>query len=60
MSYLVFNPYWHVPPGIARKDLLPRQQADEHYLQRHNIRVFNDWSATARELDPAAIDWHEL
>ena len=60
ISYLVFNPYWHVPPSIARKDLLPRQQADEHYLRRHNIRVFSDWSATARELDPATIDWQRM
>ncbi len=60
ISHLVINPYWHVPAGIARNDILPRQQADEHYLRRHNIRVFSDWSATAQELDPATIDWQGM
>jgi murein L,D-transpeptidase YcbB/YkuD len=57
MTYLELNPYWHIPPRIARKDILPKVQADPDYLFEHGIRVFSDWTDQARELDPQEIDW---
>jgi L,D-transpeptidase YcbB len=60
MTYLELNPYWHVPPRIARRDILPKIQADPDYLLAHRFRVFSDWTAQARELDPRQIDWAEL
>jgi murein L,D-transpeptidase YcbB/YkuD len=35
-------------------------QNDLGYLMDLKFRVFTDWSATARELDPQQIDWSEL
>jgi murein L,D-transpeptidase YcbB/YkuD len=60
ITYLELNPYWHVPPRIARKDILPKIQADPEYLVNHGIRVFSDWTAEARELDPRKIDWAQF
>ncbi|MDJ0780436.1 MAG: L,D-transpeptidase family protein [Desulfosarcinaceae bacterium] len=60
ITYLELNPYWHIPPRIARKDLLPKIQADPAYLLQQGIRVFSDWTAQARELDPQEIDWARL
>jgi L,D-transpeptidase YcbB len=60
MTYLELNPYWHVPPRIARKDILPKIQADPDYLLKHGIRVFSDWTAQATELDPHDIDWAHI
>lgn len=57
MTYLELNPYWHIPPRIARKDILPKVQADPAYLLERGIRVFSDWTDQARELDPRDIDW---
>jgi murein L,D-transpeptidase YcbB/YkuD len=57
MTYLELNPYWHIPPRIARKDILPKVQADPAYLLERGIRVFSDWTDQARELDPHDIDW---
>ena len=57
MTYLVFNPYWHITPTIGRNEILPAVQKDVGYLAAKNIRVFSDWSANAVELNPAAIDW---
>ncbi len=57
MTYLEVNPYWNVPQKIARKDLLPKIQADPEYLVRQGIQVFDSWQDDAPQLDPLAIDW---
>jgi L,D-transpeptidase YcbB len=60
ITHLVLNPYWTIPPVIAREDILPHVRRDPTYLQARNIRVYSDWSAGARELDPLSIDWSEV
>ena len=60
ITYLEINPYWYVPPKIARKDLLPKIQKDPDFLVRQNFRVFDGWQKDAREIDPTAIDWASL
>ena len=39
MKYLVFRPYWNVPPGIARKELVPHMQSNRGYLAAKNFEV---------------------
>ncbi len=56
MTYLDFNPFWNVPPSIAR-DLLTSVKADPGYLAQNNYRLFSDWSDSAREIDPLSVDW---
>ena len=60
MTYLELNPYWTVPPKIAKKDILPKIQNDPSFLIQKQIRVFENWKATAAELDPFSIDWKAL
>ncbi|MCG8359042.1 MAG: L,D-transpeptidase family protein [Kiloniellales bacterium] len=57
MTYLVINPYWHVPPSIARNEILPAVQKDVGYLAQKNFTVLSDWSGSASKLDPLGIDW---
>lgn len=39
MQYLVFRPYWNVPPSIARNELMPKVDGDEGYLGRNNMEI---------------------
>jgi murein L,D-transpeptidase YcbB/YkuD len=57
MTYVVINPYWHVPPGIARNELLPKIREDPRYLAANDFELLSDWSESATLLDPLAIDW---
>jgi murein L,D-transpeptidase YcbB/YkuD len=57
IKYIEFNPYWNIPPSIAKKDILPKIVKDPAYLTDMNIRLFEGWSADARELNPEDIDW---
>lgn len=60
ISYLVFNPYWNVPPGIAAKDILPQVKQDPSYLARQNMTLFSGWGADARVVDPQTVDWSRV
>jgi L,D-transpeptidase YcbB len=37
MTYVVINPYWNVPPSIARAEILPKVRADPGYLARNHM-----------------------
>jgi murein L,D-transpeptidase YcbB/YkuD len=41
MQYVVFRPYWNVPPTIARKELLPKADEDAEYLERNHMEMVN-------------------
>ena len=60
MTYLVLNPYWHLPHSIATRDKLPLIQRDPGYLDRHGLTIFRGWGANERPVDPATIDWPEM
>jgi len=60
IEYVVFNPYWNVPPSIARKEMLPNLQKDPGYLKKHNMRIFQGWKPGAAELDATTIDWAQV
>jgi murein L,D-transpeptidase YcbB/YkuD len=58
MTYVVFSPYWNIPPDILRKETLPRVVKDPEYLERNRIEVVGT-SGQDELLDPAAIDWSD-
>lgn len=60
MTYLVLSPYWHVPPGIAARDILPAVKKDPGYLAKQNMKVFQGWGAEAKTIDPGTIDWQKI
>ncbi len=39
MRYVVFSPYWEVPPSIARKELLPRFARDPRYAVENGFVI---------------------
>ena len=57
MSYLVLNPYWHVPPRIAVEDMLPQLRKDPYALYRQNIHIFN---RANQQIDPGSINWQAV
>jgi L,D-transpeptidase YcbB len=39
MKYLIFWPYWNVPPSILRHEMVPKITKDPAYLQRNGFEV---------------------
>ena len=60
MTYVVINPFWHVPPSIARNEILPAVQKNPGYLAQKNFTVFSSWGANAAVLDPSKINWNGI
>lgn len=58
MTYLVFAPYWHVPPGIAINDKLPAILQDPGYLAAQRMTLLD--VATNEPVDPATVEWREV
>ncbi len=57
ISYVEINPYWNVPPSIAKKEMLPKLKKDARYLEKRNFRLFESWQENAKELDSTSIPW---
>jgi len=56
MKYVQFNPTWTVPPGILKRDILPKLKADASgYLKEKNMKLVDN--KTGKEVDPSTIDW---
>jgi murein L,D-transpeptidase YcbB/YkuD len=53
MTYLVFAPYWNVPPDIASKETIPSVMKDPAFLDRTNMEVLD---RSGRVVDAASID----
>jgi len=60
LSYIEINPFWTVPPKLAREDILPKVRKDPFYLENKGIRVFKDWSRGAPEIGPDEVDWSKV
>jgi len=37
MQYVVFSPYWNVPPSIINKEIKPAMKRNPNYLASHNM-----------------------
>jgi len=41
MTYIVFRPYWVIPPGILRKEIMPAVRRDPGYLAGHDMEIYS-------------------
>ncbi len=42
MRYLIFAPYWDIPPSIMRKEIIPKARRDSRYLARNHYEVVSN------------------
>jgi len=39
MTFVVFRPYWNVPPGIMRRSIIPALRRDRNYVAKNRYEV---------------------
>lgn len=54
ITNIVTFPYWNVPFSIASKELLPKVQKDESYLERNNFEVVD---SKGNIVDDSELNW---
>lgn len=42
LKYIVFSPYWNIPPGIMKKEILPGIRKNSNYLKKHDMEWFGN------------------
>jgi murein L,D-transpeptidase YcbB/YkuD len=42
LKYIVFSPYWNVPPSILKKEILPAIKRNKNYLAAHNMEWYGN------------------
>lgn len=54
LKNIVFSPYWNVPPGILKNEVLPGIRKDKNYLDRHHM----EWNGSNIRQKPGP--WNSL
>lgn len=54
MKFVVFSPYWNVPPGILANEVLPAVKRNSGYLARQNMEVVG---ASGKPIPAGSINW---
>ncbi|RPE13801.1 murein L,D-transpeptidase [Chitinophaga lutea] len=55
MKYVVFSPYWNVPPGILGNEVIPGiKRSGGSYLARHNMEIVG---GSGKAISPGSINW---
>ena len=54
ITNIVTFPFWNVPFSIASKELLPKVQKDESYLERNNFEVVD---GKGNAIDDSDLNW---
>ena len=39
IKYIVFSPYWNVPPSIVRNEIIPGINGNSHYIADHDMEI---------------------
>lgn len=39
LKYIVFSPYWNVPPSIVKNEIVPGMNKNKNYLASHNMEI---------------------
>lgn len=54
MKYVVFSPYWNVPPGILAHEILPAMKRNPGYLAHQNMEVV---TGSGSPVSSGSLNW---
>jgi murein L,D-transpeptidase YcbB/YkuD len=61
VRYVVFRPYWNVPPDLVQASLAPKVlKQGLGYFQAQHLEALSDWTDRAHPIDPRTIDWRAV
>ena len=59
ISFIVLNPYWKVPSGIIKKEIIPAMVRDPNYLTKEGLEIHTTWSENSPKIDPSWLFWED-
>ncbi|MCK4441468.1 MAG: L,D-transpeptidase family protein, partial [Sulfurovaceae bacterium] len=59
ISYIVLNPYWKVPEGIVKKEIIPHMIKNPNYLKKEGLEIRRTWFEKSDKINPNTIYWED-
>jgi len=59
ISYIVLNPYWKVPEGIVRREIIPAMVKNPNYLKKEGLEAHQTWDENSPRVNTSWIYWEE-
>ena len=59
ISYIVLNPYWKVPEGIVKKEVVPEMIKNPNYLKRQGLEAHRTWEENSSVMPLDDIIWSD-
>jgi murein L,D-transpeptidase YcbB/YkuD len=59
ISYIVLNPYWKVPAGIVRKEIIPHMIRNRNYIRKEGLEIRRTWFEKSARINPNTIFWED-
>ena len=59
ISYVVLNPYWKIPAGIVRREIIPHMIRNRHYLRKQGIVAHRTWSEHSKVINVTNLYWEQ-
>ena len=57
VSSIVLNPYWRIPQGIVKNEIIPKLVEDPSYLEKEDIKIFENWDYESTRYESNEFDW---
>jgi murein L,D-transpeptidase YcbB/YkuD len=57
IRYVTLNPWWNVPPDLARERAKRVLKSGPGFLKRERMELLSDWSDRPRTITAAQVDW---
>ncbi|CAA6822916.1 MAG: Unknown protein [uncultured Sulfurovum sp.] len=59
ISYIVLNPYWKVPEGIVKREIVPAMVKNPNYLRKQGLVAHRTWNENSRVIDTSWLYWED-
>ena len=59
ISYIVLNPYWKVPEGIVRREIVPSMLKNPNYIKKQGIEAHKTWEENSSIMPLDNIVWSD-
>ncbi len=59
MSYIVVNPYWKIPEGIVKSEMIPKLLQDPYHYEAQGKELHESWDENSPRVDPGTVDWSQ-
>lgn len=60
IRYAVLNPYWNLPPDLARERAKRVLKGGRGVIAAERLQVLSDWSENPRVLNASQVNWHAV